>query len=273
MLHEENTLLMDKLKSECEKCSGLCCTALFFSKIDGFPKDKIAGIPCVNLLENYQCKIHSQLNQKKMKGCIGYDCFGAGQQVTQVVYKGKTWDAFPKQKSEIFDVFLKVYYLHQIRYFLIDSLLNISDVIIKEKIVKLLDENIEICDESPHRLMAFDVEEHRNKVNTVLKQVCALIQQMYNSENNHCPDDYFGKSFIKKNLSGFDLSSKLLIAADFTDCIFRGTIFLGADTRDANFNNADLSGAIFLTQGQINSSKGNSNTKIPSHLFYPPTWM
>lgn len=48
--------------------------------------------------------------------------------------------------------------------------------------------------------------------------------------------------------------------------------FLGADTRDTNFNNADLSEAVFLTQGQVNSAKGNCNTKLPYHLDYPSTW-
>ncbi|WP_279006933.1 pentapeptide repeat-containing protein [Thomasclavelia cocleata] len=50
-------------------------------------------------------------------------------------------------------------------------------------------------------------------------------------------------------MSGLDLSMKLLIAANFDSCKFDNTIFLGADTRDANFNDADLTKALFLTQG------------------------
>lgn len=41
---------------------------------------------------------------------------------------------------------------------------------------------------------------------------------------------------------------------------------------DTNFSNADLREAIFLTQGQINSAKGNRSTKLPKHLDYPVTW-
>jgi Mg2+/Co2+ transporter CorB len=37
---------------------------------------------------------------------------------------------------------------------------------------------------------------------------------------------------------------------------------IGADTRDTNFSNADLREAVFLTQRQINSAKGNRNTKL-----------
>lgn len=63
-------------------------------------------------------------------------------------------------------------------------------------------------------------------------------------------------------MSGVDLSMKLLIATNFEGCIFDGTIFLGADTRDTNFSNADLREAVFLTQGQINCAKGK---KIPRY--------
>lgn len=73
-------------------------------------------------------------------------------------------------------------------------------------------------------------------------------------------------------MSGFDLSMKLLIAANFDGCKFDGTILLGADMRDVNLNNADLREAIFLSQGQINSARGNQNTKLPPHLERPVTW-
>lgn len=73
-------------------------------------------------------------------------------------------------------------------------------------------------------------------------------------------------------MRGLDLSTKLLIAANFNNCVFDGTIFLGADTRDTDFCNADLREAVFLTQGQINAAKGNRNTKLPQYLDYPITW-
>jgi hypothetical protein len=38
------------LRAECEKCFGLCCVALCFSASEGFPIDKDAGHPCLNLL-------------------------------------------------------------------------------------------------------------------------------------------------------------------------------------------------------------------------------
>ena len=69
-----------------------------------------------------------------MKGCIGYDCFGAGQQVTQVIYQGQTWNDIPNQSTEIFDVFLIVFQLYQIRYYLIEATSLISAQPLKETI-------------------------------------------------------------------------------------------------------------------------------------------
>lgn len=272
MIHERNDKIWDHMKADCSKCSGLCCTALFFSKTDGFPKDKAAGQPCTNLLNDYRCKIHSQLEKQKMKGCIGYDCFGAGQQVTQVIYQGQTWNDIPDRTTEIFDVFINVFKLYQIRYYLIEAASLISAQPLKESIQCLIEENIKMCHYSPESILSLDLEQYRQRSNHILIQVCKLLQQSLHSEDKKFPANFLGGNFKGRDMSGADLSSKLLIAANFEKCLFHGTIFLGADTRDTNFNNADLSEAVFLTQGQVNSAKGNCNTKLPCHLDYPSTW-
>jgi len=270
ILHEKNDEPWESMKSDCSKCSGLCCTALFFSKVDGFPKDKIAGKPCINLQKDYRCKIHSQLEQQKMRGCIGYDCFGAGQQVTEIIYKGKAWDELPNQSAEIFDVFTTLLQIYQIRYFLVEASLLTFTGELKRDIHKLIVENVQIANCSPEKILSIDMQEYRNNINALLKKVCKLLKKMLNSKD--CPKDFIGKNFKGNDMSGMDFRDKLLIAANLSDCIFNGAIFLGADTRDTNFSGADLRETIFLTQGQINSAKGNRKTKIPTHLDYPPTW-
>jgi len=270
ILYQKYDEVIKQLKSDCSKCSGLCCVALFFSKIDGFPENKIAGKACSHLMTDYCCNIHCQLTKQKMKGCIGYDCFGAGQHVTQSVYQGKTWNDLFEQSAEIFDVFTVVFQLHQIRYFLIESMLFSIVKPLEKEIHTLYVENIKICHSSIKEILSFDLEKYKTTVNLVLKQLCNLL--LRNTNNKESSIEFFGKSFKGKNMSGINLSSKLLIAANFEDCLFNGTIFLGADTRDTNFSNANLSESIFLTQGQINSAKGNRNTKLPKHLDYPITW-
>lgn len=256
-----------QLKTNCSKCSGLCCVALFFFKMDGFPKDKKAGEPCDNLLNNFQCKIHTQLEDKNLKGCIGYDCFNAGEHVTQFIYQGKTYRDLPNRAMEIFDIFMIISQLFQARYYLLEVLtLEISSKM-KEKIEWLIVENKKICNYSFNELLSFNLNAYKNKINPILKQICLQL-----NKNKNVPTVFLGKNFEGKDMTNLDLSTKLLIAANFKGCRFENTIFLGADTRDTDFSNADLKKAVFLTQGQINSAKGNRNTKLPNHLNYPVTW-
>lgn len=271
-IHDENTNKLHSMKSDCSKCSGLCCTALFFSKMDGFPENKSAGKPCHNLLSDFRCNIHEELEKSKMKGCIGYDCFGAGGQVTQFIYSGLTWWDTPNKAKEIYDVFVIVFQLYQIRYFLLEAITILPAKSIKKEISAQIVENERICNCKPQDILMFNMENYKNKVNLLLKQVCTLLQESLCCENKKLPSSFLGKNFKNKDMKGLDLSTQLLIAANFNNCAFDGTIFLGADTRDTDFSNADLSDAVFLSQGQLNSAKGNKNTKLPQYLDYPITW-
>lgn len=256
-----------QLKTNCSQCSGLCCTALFFFKIDGFPKDKKAGQPCHNLLNDFRCKIHTQLEHKHLKGCIGYDCFGAGQHVTQFIYQGQTYQDLPNQKNEIFDIFITVFQLFQIRYYLLQALTIYVTGKQRDEIKKLIIENKKICNYPSFKLQEFNIKAYKDEINPILKQICLQIRG-----NKKSYSTFLAKNFKGEDMSGLDLSMKLLIAANFNSCKFDNTIFLGADTRDTDFSNADLKKALFLTQGQVNSARGNLNTKLPSHLSYPITW-
>lgn len=272
MIYEEDKERLRQLKADCSKCSGLCCTALLFSKIDGFPENKQAGKPCTKLQNDYRCKIHNDLEKLNMKGCIGYDCFGAGQHVTQSIYKGETWLTLREKSNEIFDIFLIIVQLYQIRYYLEESALIIPAKDLWSDIRDLINENEALCNSTPQSILAIDIDSYRSRVNIILKQVCDSIRKCFKNSDHKRTTEFIGRNFSKRDMSGLDLSGTLLIAANFDRCIFKGTIFLGADTRDTIFSNADLRGAAFLTQGQVNSAKGNKNTKLPKHLDYPVTW-
>ncbi|NDL55912.1 hypothetical protein [Phytoactinopolyspora mesophila] len=44
--------------------------------------------PCTNLLVDFSCGIRPGLREQGFPGCAVFDCFGAGQQVTQVTPEG-----------------------------------------------------------------------------------------------------------------------------------------------------------------------------------------
>lgn len=259
----------DKLKIDCNACSGLCCVALYCSKTDGFPANKEAGTPCRHLESNYRCNIHSKLLEKNYKGCITYDCFGAGQKTTQL-FEGVSWKENSKQKDNIFDIFLILFQLHQMLWYLIEASTLTSDKELLIRIEILITEYERMLLQSMKDLVKLDLKGYRNRVNAVLKQICNTISSHESSKKNKV--NYFGKNFHKANLDHKDFSMSLMIAANFDGCSLKQTSFLGADIRDANLCNADLRESVFLTQMQINSAKGNLNTRIPFHLSRPISW-
>ncbi len=93
--------------------SGLCCVALPFRPSHGFAFAKDAGEPCRHLDDAYGCSIHASLREAGMGGCTSYECFGAGQHVTQVVYAGATWRGSADGGAEMFAVFAVVQRLHE----------------------------------------------------------------------------------------------------------------------------------------------------------------
>ena len=76
------------LRADCERCFGLCCVALPFAVSADFALDKPAGTPCPNLRGDHRCGIHAKLRPSGFTGCTVYDCFGAGQRVSQVTFGG-----------------------------------------------------------------------------------------------------------------------------------------------------------------------------------------
>lgn len=258
------------LKVNCPKCSGLCCVALYCRKMDGFPANKEAGKPCKHLLSDFRCAIYPELITKKMRGCLAYDCFGAGQKTTQYYFPDSDWKVMPKQRDEIFRTFAVVFQLHQMLWYLIQAFSLASDEHLKSAIEVLILENEKMTHRPPQEILQLDIEHRRLKVNKVLKQLINMITRHTSQAiRNH---DYSGQDFNRGNLDGRDLSMTLMIAANLEACSLKRTILLGADMRGANLKDTDLSESVFLTQMQINSAIGNSNTKIPVYLSRPNSW-
>ena len=260
----------ETLRIDCGKCSGICCVALYCMKTDGFPENKEAGVPCKHLMSDFRCDIHTVLANKNMKGCLAYDCFGAGQKVTQICYPNEDWKTNPEKANEIFQVFMIVFQLHQMAWYLLESLSLITDEHLEADIDELITKNKQMTACTSDELIHMDIEEYRSSVNQVLKLVSSRSTAFHSDKKNS--KDYFGKNFKQANLNGRDFSMTLMIAANFEGCSLLGTNFWGADIRDANIKDTDLSECIFLTQMQINSAKGNSNTKLPTNLSRPSYW-
>lgn len=270
-----------ELKIDCEKCFGLCCTALYFSASEGFPTNKDAGKPCINLKDDFSCSIHKSLRKKGLKGCTAYDCFGAGQKVAQVTFSGRNWRQAPESAEQMFEVFLVMRQLHEMLWYLSEAFVLQKDNGLKEKISLLMDNTERLTLLDVDSLLALDVETHRKEVNMLLKNTSELVRSKYRNRkktssrkknSNFRPIDHFGADLRKTNLKGADLRGACLIAANLAGVDLSGADFIGADLRDADLSGANLTKSIFLTQSQINAAKGDSDTKLPISLVRPTYW-
>ena len=79
------------LRANCADCAALCCVMLPFDQSDDFAFSKEGGRPCRNLASDNRCTIHETLDAEGFKGCKAFNCYGAGQRVTQQVFAGKSW--------------------------------------------------------------------------------------------------------------------------------------------------------------------------------------
>lgn len=267
---QKNKELFHPYQIDCNACSGLCCVALFFSKTDGFPENKSAGVPCKNLMPDYRCHIHSTLSQKKMKGCLSYDCIGAGQIITQKMH----WDKPVNMDTpSIFEAFLNAYHLQQILFYLTQAMVLQPAKDLKSSLLELIFIGKTFYEKDLNTLLAVDIDAFGQQANKILKEISNNILLKYQKTNStHKQLDYMGKNLTKKTLIGKDFSMSYLIAANLEGCDLYAANFLGADMRDVNIKNADLQNSIFLTQSQVNSAIGNANTKLPDFLNVPSSW-
>lgn len=269
-----NDIRSNELRIECDKCFGFCCTALYFSKSDGFPNNKESGKPCINLQRDFKCKIHNELKKRGLKGCIAYDCLGAGQKTAQVTYNGQSFIEKPELAQEMFDIFLIIRALHEMLWYLIESYNLEENYEIKEEIYSIIIETKELTLLKGKELLKLDIESHRDKVNVFIRQVSESVRKkVYNFKKiTNERKNFISAKLSKQILRGADFRGALLIAADLKNADLSYADFIGSDVRDCNVRGADLSKSIFLTQSQINTMRGDKNTKIPKFLKYPNEW-
>ncbi|MGG0276723.1 pentapeptide repeat-containing protein [Bacillus rhizoplanae] len=271
----------NNLQADCENCFGLCCVALPFAASTDFAIDKDAGKPCPNLQADFRCSIHKNLRQQGFKGCTVFECFGAGQKVSQVTFEGVDWHESPEKARKMYNVFPIMQQLHEMLWYLTEALTLKATRPIHRELSLALDETERLSQLSPDSLLELDVPLHRANVNAMLLKTSELVwtearRQHKNSKKgkriNHRGANLMGAKLKGADLRGANLRGAYLIAADLRGADLRAADLIGADLRDADLSGADLTESIFLTQVQINSAKGDARTKLPHLLSRPTHW-
>lgn len=269
------------LQVDCKNCFGFCCVALYFSASEGFPVDKVAGKPCPNLKSNFSCNVHKDLRSLGLKGCTSYDCFGAGQKVAQITYVGKDWRQVPESTKQMYEVFLIMRQIHEMLWYLTEALTLQPANQIRGELDTMKNKTEHLTLLSPDELIELDLAAHRAAVNALILQTSELVRAKALRGRTTISRsqkilggglDLIGADLRKSDMRGGNLRGAYLIAANLRKVDLSGADLIGADLRDADIRGADLTHSIFLTQAQINTAKGDSETKLPKALTRPAHW-
>ncbi|WP_141527980.1 pentapeptide repeat-containing protein [Bacillus sp. AFS023182] len=280
-LDAKTDVSFNSLRADCENCFSLCCVALPFAASADFAVNKDAGKPCSNLQSDFRCSIHKNLRQKGFKGCTVFECFGAGQKVSQVTFEGVDWRGDSKHAKKMYDVFPIMHQLHEMLWYLNEALALKATRTIHKGIFDAIAETERLSQLSPELLMDLNIPSHRAYVNELLLKTSELVwtESRYkyksskkNKRINHRGANLMGAKLRKADLKGANLRGAYLIAADLRGADLRMADFIGADLRDADLRGADLTESVFLTQVQVNAAKGDVNTKLPRLLSRPAHW-
>ena len=85
-----------------------------FDADQGFGHDKAAREPCHHLQADFRCGIYGRLADQGYPGCVAFDCFGAGQRVTQELFGGANWSQSPEIAAAMFDSYERLRPLHEL---------------------------------------------------------------------------------------------------------------------------------------------------------------
>lgn len=261
------------LVGDCANCFGLCCVALPFAKSADFAVNKSSGEPCRNLREDFRCGIHTRLRPSGFQGCTVYDCFGAGQRVSQVTFGGVSWREAPETARQMYEVFPVVRQLHELLRYLGEALDRPAARPLAGDLRAAYDRVEALTGGTPDALEELDVTPVRAQVNPLLLRTSELVRATAGGKpQSRRGADLIGKRMRGAKLRGADLRGALLIAADLSGADLTLTDLIGADLRDADLSRADLTGALFLTQPQLNSARGDAATRLPEGFARPAHW-
>ncbi|MFD8564179.1 pentapeptide repeat-containing protein [Streptosporangium canum] len=261
------------LRADCESCFALCCVVPAFSASVDFAIDKKAGQACPNLRQDFRCGIHTRLRQQGFRGCTVYDCFGAGQKVSQVTFGGQDWRGSPRTAEQMFEVFPIMRDLHELLWYLTEALTLRPARPLHGELGLALEQTERLTHDSPGALAELDVAAHRRDVNALLLRASELVRaEVRHKKKDRRGADLIGAKLKGADLRGANLRGAYLIGADLRGADLRMADLIGADFRGADLRGADLTESIFLIQSQLDAAKGDSATRLPPSLTRPAHW-
>lgn len=281
-----------ELVADCGRCRALCCVAPAFAASADFAIDKAAGHPCPNLRADDACGIHDRLRDRGFPGCVAYDCFGAGQQVVQVVFAGAP------RSGRMLAAYEVARQLHELLFYAADALSRPAAAPVHGPLRRAR-AGIEGLLTDPDVLLGADPAARRGTVAPLLRRASTLVRADSGrgsaergpgrnlagrdlagrdpagrdlAGSDLAGRDLAGVAFVGADLGRADLSTASLLGADLHGADLRTADLLAADLRGADLSGADLTGALYLTRTQVGATRGDAATRLPAGLTPPAHW-
>ena len=236
--------------------------------------DKPAGHPCPHLRADFRCGIHNDLPGHGFPGCAVYDCFGAGQQVSQVTFAGRDWRQDPQAAPQMFAVFAIMRQLHELLWYLTAALALEPARAVHTELRRALTATEAMTGSPAGALLELDIHAHREQVNTVLQRASELVRaELPGAKVDYRGADLTGARLATADLTGANLRGARLIGADLRRADLTLADLTGADLRAARLHGTNLARSLFLTQPQLDAAEGDISTKLPPSLTRPVQWL
>lgn len=271
-------LRREDLRADCGNCFALCCTVFGFSRSVDFAEDKPAGSPCRHLGSDFSCTVHEKLRSRGFRGCAVFDCFGAGQAVSQRLFAGVSWRERSDTQQRMFSAFAIVKQLHEMSWYLSEAHERTYDPDAAHEARELASTIALLTSSDLVELFSVEMDVLHSAVRAILVEISAEVRTSYSAEVGDLDPrlaagaDLAGADLRAHRLCGADLRGACLIAADLRGCDLAGVDLLGADLRDTRLEGADLSATLYLTQPQVNAARGSGDTRLPTGVSAPPHW-
>jgi len=142
------------LRPDCLRCAALCCVAPPFDADQGFGHDKAAGEPCRHLQQDNRCAIHASLIASGYPGCAAFDCFGAGQRVTQR-FGIDAWRQSAEAAAGMFQAYARMRALHEMLAMVTVAKQGVTEKAVSSRLQEVLAGLEQLCEiESPVDVVA-----------------------------------------------------------------------------------------------------------------------
>ena len=150
--------------------------------------------------------IHDRLRKRGFSGCAVFDCFGAGQHVTQLTFGGADWQGSPAIATSMFTVFTVMRQLKQLLWYLAEALTLLPAGPLHDEL-NLVRDNIErLTNMGPDELALVNAITHRQEVGGLLERISQVVRAEVGLDGpNHRNVDLIGA-----NLRGTDLRGAVL---------------------------------------------------------------